>query len=303
MRVLIAGGTGTIGRRLIDHLFASGHTVTLVSRQPFRPATIPAKVSFHQWNGQTAQGWGHILAETEAVVNLAGAGLAEQRWSAARKQQIMASRAQAGQAMVEAFKAASHKPKVLIQASAVGYYGPNHSQTALTESSPAGQDFLAQVCRQWENSTQAIEELGVRRVVIRTGVVLDTLGGALPKMLIPIRFFGGGPIGSGGQWMSWIHYHDEVAAIRFLLENQAITGPVNLTAPNPVPNRHLIKAIGKVLHRPSFMPTPGLVLKLIFGEMASILLEGQQVLPGRLEGAGFKFNYPTLEPALQALLS
>ncbi len=301
MHVLITGGTGTIGRRLIQHLIKYGHVVTVVSRQPFKPATLPAKIKFAQWDGQTAEGWGHLLEDIDAVVNLAGTGIADARWTAERKKELVESRVKAGNAIVDAFEATTNKPKVLIQASAVGYYGPDKELT-FTDSSEAGKDFLANVCKQWENSTAAVEPMDVRRVIIRTGVVLDPKGGALPKMVTPFRFFVGGPIGGGRQWFSWIHYKDEVEAICFLLETETVKGSVNLTAPHPVQNKVFATAIGKALHRPSFLPVPDFVFKLIFGEMSVVLLAGQQVLPGKLEGSGYKFKFRTAAEALQDLL-
>jgi uncharacterized protein (TIGR01777 family) len=285
----------------VNHLIKHGHVVTVASRGPFKPAHLPAKIGFVQWDGQTAHGWGACLEEMDAVVNFAGAGLANARWTAERKRIIETSRVQAGQAIVEAFERVERKPKVLVQASAVGYYGTDLT-TVITESSPAGNDYLASVCQKWEASTERVEEMGVRRVVIRTGVVLDPQGGAMPKMLLPFRFFAGGPIGSGRQWFSWIHYDDEVEAIRFLIEDESVSGPVNLTAPNPVRNRDFAKAVGKVMKRPAFAPAPGFMFKIIFGEMSTVLLKGQQVLPSRLEALRFKFKYLQVEEALHDLL-
>ena len=302
MHVLIAGGTGPVGQRLADNLFHHQHTVTILSRQKYKPANLPAKVGFAQWDGKSAEGWGHLVEKVDAIVNLAGAGLADERWSDERKQMIRESRVAAGQAVTEAIQAAANKPQVLIQSSAVGYYGPHKSGT-ITEDSPAGNDFLAKVCVDWENSTKAVEELGVRRAIIRSGVVLDTAGGALPKMLIPFRLVvAGGPIGSGRQWISWIHYADEADAIRFLLENEAAQGPFNLTAPHPARNREFMKTIGQVMHRPAFMPVPAFALKLMFGEMAMVLLEGQHVVPERLQALGYEFKFPTIKEALTDLL-
>jgi uncharacterized protein (TIGR01777 family) len=302
MHVLITGGTGTIGRKLVNHLIKHGHLVTVVSRQPYRPAHLPAKIYFEQWDGATAKGWGHRAEEVDAIVNLAGAGLADQRWTDERKKKIIDSRIRAGQAIVEAVRAAQNKPKVLIQSSGVGYYGTSLDMT-MTESSPPGNDFLAEVCKAWEASTQGVEEMGVRRVITRSGVVFDPQGGALPKMVLPFRLFAGGPVGSGRQWLPWIHYYDEIEAVRFLIEDPAISGPVNLTSPYPVRNREFAKAVGRVLKRPAFAPAPGPILKLIFGEMSMVLLEGQQVLPARLEANRFKFKFPEIEGALRDLLT
>lgn len=302
MHVLITGGTGMIGRRLVNHLIKHGHLVTVVSRQPYRPAHLPAKIYFEQWDGATAKGWGHRIEEVDAIVNLAGAGLADQRWTDERKKNIVDSRKRAGEAIVEAVRAAQIKPKVLIQSSGVGYYGTS-LDAAMTESSPPGNDFLAEVCKAWEASTEAVEEMGVRRVITRSGVVFDPQGGALPKMVLPFRLFAGGPVGSGRQWLPWIHYYDEVEAVRFLIEEPSIRGPVNVTSPQPVRNREFAKAVGRVLKRPAFAPAPGPLLKLIFGEMATVILEGQQVLPARLEANRFKFKFPEIDGALRDLLA
>jgi hypothetical protein len=301
MHVLITGGTGTIGQRLVDHLIEHGHLVTVLSRKPYKPANLPAKIFFAHWDGLTAEGWGHLLEEIDAVVNLAGAGIADEKWTPARKKLILQSRLDAGKAVSEAFEKATNKPKVLVQASAIGYYGPSEKQV-MTESSPAGQGFLPEVCVAWENSSKAVEALEVRRVIIRTGVVLDRAGGAFPKMLIPFNFGAGGPIGSGRQWFSWIHHHDQVAAIRFLIETESASGPFNLTAPSPLRNRAFAKAVGKVMKRPAFAPAPAFIFKLMFGEMSTVLLDGQQVVPQRLKELGYNFKFSTVGPALVDLL-
>lgn len=303
MQIVIAGGTGTIGRRLVYHLLQHGHVVKVVSRQPFKPANLPAKIIFAQWDGKSAQGWGSLVDGADAVVNLAGAGIADEAWTEARKKEIQESRVKAGQAIVEAISAASAKPKVLIQSSAVGYYGVQNNDKVLTEDHPPANDFLGQTCQAWEASTAAVEALGVRRVVIRSGVVLDMQGGALPRMVLPFRFFAGGPIGSGRQWFPWIHYCDEVEAIRFLIQTEAASGPFNLAAPNPVRSRELAKAIGKVMKRPAFAPAPAFAFKMMFGEMSTVLLDGQQAVPKRLQELGYQFRFPQVEAALRDLLA
>lgn len=303
MQIVIAGGTGTIGRRLVYHLLQYGHVVKVVSRQPFKPANLPAKIVFAQWDGKSAQGWGNLVEGADAVVNLAGAGIADEAWTEARKKEIEESRVNAGKAVVEAISAASAKPKVLIQASAVGYYGAQNNDKVLTEDTPPANDFLGRTCQAWEASTAAVEALGVRRVVIRTGVVLDMQGGALPKMVLPFRFFAGGPIGNGRQWFPWIHYYDQVEAIRFLIQTEAASGPYNLTAPNPVRSSELAKAIGKVMKRPAFAPAPAFVFKTMFGEMSTVLLDGQQAVPKRLQELGYPFKFPQVEAALRDALA
>lgn len=302
MRILITGGTGTIGDRLVDHLIQHGHALTIVSRQPYKPAHLPAKLTFVRWDGRTAAGWSRHLAEADAVVHLAAANLADAPWTDERKKIIRASRVDSGRAVVEAFEAADRKPGVLVQASAVGYYGTHDDERVLTEESEPGSDFLADVCREWEASTGPVERLGVRRVIIRTGVMFDPQGGAFPRLMMPFRFFVGGPVGSGSQWMSWIHHQDTVSAIRFLIENEAARGPFNLTAPGPVRNREFARALGRQLKRPSFMPAPAFVLERLYGEMATVVLEGQRVMPKRLQELGYPFMFPDLDAALLSLV-
>ncbi len=301
MHTLITGGTGVIGRRLVEHLTQHSYEVTVISRRASKPATLPTNVNFARWDAKTAAGWGHLAEKADVIVNLAGAGLADSRWTAAYKKEIESSRINSGRAITEAIGAATNKPQLLIQMSAVGYYGSGDK--AVTEENGPGNGFLADLCRAWESATEPVEEMGLRRLLLRSGVVLDNRGGALPKMAQPFYFMVGGPVGSGRQWMPWIHHQDVVEAIRFLIEHETVSGPVNLTSPKPLRNREFVKVMGRVLHRPALAPAPAFVLKLIFGEMASILLEGQQVVPNRLQTLGYQFKFPTLEAALSELLA
>ncbi len=301
MKVIITGGTGLIGSALAKGLADDNYEVIVLSRSPMTVKNLPASVQVVEWDGRTAKGWGHLADGAEAIVNLAGENIGEGRWTDARKERIRQSRLNAGRAVVEAIEAAEHKPEVLIQASAVGYYGPRNGRE-IGEDTPAGHDFHAQICVDWEASTAPVEAMGVRRVIIRTAPVLSTAGGALPRMLMPFKMFVGGPVGGGEQGFSWIHLSDEVAAIRFLIENPAARGPFNLTAPNPVTNAQFSQALGKALHRPSLMPVPGFVLKLVYGEMATVVLEGQQAVPNRLQELGFTFEFPQVEGALRDLV-
>ncbi|MYC95050.1 MAG: TIGR01777 family protein [Caldilineaceae bacterium SB0661_bin_32] len=302
MRILIAGGTGLIGSALANSLAGSSCDVTVLTRSPERHQPFAsAGVQLQGWDGETADGWGHLVSQADAIVNLAGAGIADGRWTSSRKELIRASRVSAGQALVTAIRDADTVPKVLIQSSAVGYYGPAGDRTVDEQASP-GTDFLARVCVDWESSTEAVESLGVRRVVIRTGVVLSALGGALPRMTLPFRLFAGGPLGSGKQYFPWIHIADEVAAIRFLLENERASGPYNLAAPNPPRNREFVRDLGRVMGRPSLMPTPSFALQLLFGEMSTVLLDGQRAVPSRLQEAGYEFIFPEPVAALRDLL-
>ncbi|MGB9890899.1 MAG: TIGR01777 family oxidoreductase [Anaerolineae bacterium] len=300
-RILVTGGTGLIGRALSAELVAAGYEVVVLSRNPQRAGVAP-EVRVEAWDGRTAQGWDHLADGAYAIVNLAGENLAGGRWTADRKRRIRQSRLDAGQAVVEAVRAAARKPAVVVQASGIGYYGP-HGDEEVTEDFPPGSDFLGRLAVEWEASTAPVEGMGVRRVVIRTGVVLSREGGALPRLALPFRFFLGGPLGNGRQWVPWIHIADEVRAIRFLLEQGAAQGPYNLAAPHPLPNRELARALGQVLRRPAWLPVPAFALRLLLGEMAAVLLTGQRALPKRLLEAGFAFRFPDGEAALQNLIS
>jgi hypothetical protein len=300
MRVIITGGTGLIGRALSHNLIKDRHEVIVLTRNPAQ-ADLPPGATAERWDARSVEGWGHWVDGADAIVNLAGAGLADGRWTAARKALIRNSRLDAGRAVVQAVQKAQRKPEVVLQSSAVGYYGPR-DDSVITEEAMPGVDFSARVCVDWEASTAAVEKLGVRRAIIRSGVVLSTGGGVLPKMSLPFKFFIGGPIGSGKQWLSWIHLADEIAAIRFLIENKAAAGQFNLVAPNPLTNADFSRAIGKVLGRPAIMPTPAFALKLAFGEMSTVLLTGQRVVPQRLQALGFNFQFSEAEAALEDLL-
>lgn len=300
MRVIITGGTGLIGTALSTSLVSKGFEVISLSRNPDK-ATAPAGVELVQWDGKTAVNWGHLADGAKAIINLAGAGIADGRWSNERKRQIIDSRINAGKAIAEAVAQANQKPEFIFQASAIGYYG-NGGNQLLTETSPIGSDFPASVTQVWEPATAAVEDMGVRRVVGRIGVVLSVDGGALPQMVLPFRLFAGGPVGSGQQWLSWIHIDDLIRAISFFIEHPETSGTYNLVAPEPVQNKAFGKVVGSVLKRPSFMPAPAFALKLLFGEMATLLLEGQRVSAKKLQNAGFTFTYPTVEPALANLL-
>ena len=302
MRIVITGGTGLIGRALSEELASGGHEVILLSRDPGLAKALPDGVRAERWDGRNAAGWGPLVSGAGAIVNLAGENLAGGRWTAERKTRIRESRIHAGQAVVEAVTEAVEKTGVVIQSSGLGYYGPQGDEI-ITEETPAGRDFLGQLAVEWEACTEPVETLGVRRAVIRTGPVLSAAGGALPRMISPFRFFLGGPLGTGRQWFPWIHIKDEARAIRFLIENENGAGPFNLNAPEPLTNADFARLLGRVLKRPAKMSTPVFVLRLLFGEMATVLLEGQRAVPQRLLALGFDFRFPEAEPALQDLLS
>ena len=301
MRVIITGGTGSIGRALAANLAQDHHDVIILSRTPGEAKNLPDGVRAEKWDGRTGAGWAHLADGAHAIVNLAGANLSSSRWSDERKKIILESRINAGEAVVDAVRNAIKKPKVVIQSSAVGYYGP-YATERVTEALPAGRDYLADVCVQWENSSAAVEEMGVRRAIIRTGVVLDAGAGALQFMMVPFSMYAGGPVGPGDQPIPWIHPVDEVRAIRFLIDNPAASGPFNLAAPNPVTNAQFGETLGKIMGRPSWLPLPAFAMKLLVGEVSFVLLKGQRAMPKRLEEMGFTFDHPTLEPALRQIL-
>jgi uncharacterized protein (TIGR01777 family) len=300
MRVIITGGTGLIGRALAQSLVTDGHEVIVLTRNPNRSSGLPTAVKLVGWNGESANGWSQFADSADAIVNLAGEGIADGRWSEERKRSIYLSRVNAGKAVMEAIEAATIKPKVLIQSSAVGYYGASDDRI-LTESAGPGADFLAQVCFDWEASTAGASSLGVRRVVIRTGIVLSNDGGAWPKIVLPFKLFAGGPMGNGKQYWPWIHLEDEVRAIRFLMENPEASGVYNLSAPTPLTSSEFAKVLGGVMGRPAFFPAPAPAIKIALGEMSTVLLDGQRAVPQRLQDVGFTFKYASAESAFRAL--
>lgn len=301
MRIVITGGTGLIGRQLAGSLAGDRHEVIVLSRNPSQATGVPSGVRLERWDAQTPAGWASLADGADAIVNLAGESLAEGRWTDSRKKAIVDSRVNAGKAVVEAIRVASQKPKVLVQASAVGYYGPRGNEEIAEDAKP-GADFMAKVCIDWEASTGAAEALGVRRPVIRTGIVLSADGGALPRMLLPFKFYAGGKLGSGEQGFPWIHLADEVAAIRFLIDTAGASGPFNLSAPNPPTNAGFAKAIGLAMGKPSALPVPAFALKTAFGEMSAVLLEGQRAAPKRLLEFGYTFRFSDPVAAVSDIL-
>jgi len=300
MKIIITGGTGLIGSALAKNLAKDGHEVILLSRRIPPSKGYPAGIRLEKWDGRTSQGWGRLADGADAIINLAGENLSAGRWTNKRKQAILESRANAGAAIVQAIQQATNKPRVLIQSSAVGYYGPSDVAWFSEDDAPAN-DFLAKVCQAWEASTQPVEALGVRRVVVRSGVVLSTRSGALPRMLLPFKLFAGGPLGSGQQWLSWVHVEDEVRALRFLIDTAQARGVFNISA-EPVTNRQFAQTIGKVMWRPAFFPVPAFIIRLAFGEMSTVVLDGQRVSTKRLLEMGFQYRFPKAEAALKDLL-
>jgi uncharacterized protein len=301
MRIVITGGTGLIGSAVAREMGSAGHEVVVLTRDPSKTGPLPPNTRAAQWDGKTAGDWAKLLDEDTVIVHLAGDAIAAGRWTEEKKRRIRDSRVESGRAVLEAVRQAKAKPRALLQGSAVGYYGDTGGEV-VAELHPPGNDFLARVCVEWEASTAEVAALGVRRPVLRTGIVLSNQGGALPRMALPFRMLAGGPLGDGRQWLPWIHEADEVGAIRFLIEREDADGPFNLTAPAPLTNRDFSRALGGVLHRPSFAPAPGFALRLLLGEMADALLHGQRAVPRRLLELGYVFRYPEAPGALRSLL-
>jgi uncharacterized protein (TIGR01777 family) len=296
MRVTITGASGFIGGSLLKKLLEEGHSLAVLTRGPAPAASTG--VRYFQWTPGTPPP-PESLAGADAVVHLAGEPVA-QRWTAAARQRILSSRVEGTGALVEALAELPRRPEVLISASAVGYYG-DRGDEILNESSTPGADFLAGVCRAWEAEATRAASLGMRVVTPRIGVVLAAHGGALARMLLPFRLGAGGRLGSGRQWMSWIHLDDLTALIAFSLAH-AVSGPINATAPNPVINAEFTRTLASVLRRPAIFPVPGFALRALFGEMAQVLLGGQRALPAAAQSAGFAFRHPELGEALTTLL-
>ena len=302
-RVVITGGTGFIGRALASNLAESGYEVAVLTRNPRRAAARGGnRIKPVGWDGRTSEGWLDDASGAYGIVNLAGENIGASRWTRSRKQKIVSSRLEAGRAVLEAVEKSSLKPRCVIQASAVGFYGPRADEE-LDESASSGRGFLADLTRTWEASTAGAAALGVRHVIIRSGLVLDGDDGVLPRFLRQFRLFAGGPLGSGKQWISWIHRRDEIAAIRFLLERENLSGIYNLTAPAPLTMKAFARALGRALKHPAWFPVPAFLLRFIFGMMAEeTLLSGQRVVPRALLEAGFRFSFPDLKTALAEIL-
>ena len=289
MRYVILGGSGLLGSALAGDLTAAGHQVTIVSRAPEK-VSLSSGVDAAGWDGRSPAGWGHLVDGADGVINLAGESIGSERWSKARKERILRSREFAGQALVEAVDQARVKPGVVFQVAGVGYYGIAGDRV-ITEEDPAGTDFLAEVGTRWEDTTLPVEAMGVRRVVARCGVVLTPKAGVLPPMMLPFKLMIGGPLGSGKQWLSWIHLTDWVRGVRFLMDNEGCAGVYNLTSPQPLPNAEAGKTLGRVMRRPYWIPAPAFVLRFVLGEMSMLVLDGQRVVPKRLTNRAFNFVF------------
>ena len=298
MRLVITGASGFIGSALCDKLLAQGHALTLLTRGSPRDANTGTKRWLH-WTPGALREWDVALDGADGVINLAGEPIAEKKWTPTQRRRIEKSRIDATRSLVQACAKAKQRPQFLINASAVGYYGP-HGDEMITEEIAPGNDFLSVLCRDWEEEAKKAEELGMRVVRLRIGIVLGHGGGALGKMALPFKFFVGGALGSGQQWMSWIHLEDLVGLIVQTTDDPRTAGPINATAPTPVRNKEFCQTLAKVMHRPCWATVPGFALRMALGDMAEMLLTGQRVIPAVAEKSGYRFRYPTLEPALQA---
>ena len=303
MRIIVCGGTGFIGRPLVNELLENGHSVTVLSRNATSArALLPSSAACINWNPGSAGTWTQVFNDADAVINLAGEPIAEKRWSETRKRLIWDSRVSATRAIVEALRSHATKRCVLVNASGIGYYGAS-DDGLLDEGAARGTGFLADLCLKWEAEAMRAAEFGTRVVVLRTGMVLEADGGALAKMLFPFRLFAGGPIMPGNQWVSWIHRRDHIGLIQWTLTTPMVSGPINAVAPEPVTMKTFCEVLGKVLHRPSWLPVPRLALNILLGELGTILTTGQRVIPAKAMAEGYTFHYPTLETALRAVIT
>lgn len=306
MKVAITGATGFVGSRLVEKLERNGDRVLVFTRNPGGarsqfPASEFPNVEIVEYTPTESGEWQSAIAGCDGVVNLAGEPIAEKRWTPPVEQSILQSRRLGTQKIVEAIANANPKPQVLVNASAIGYYGTSETET-FDENSPAGDDFLASVCKAWEAEAEKVKAAGVRLVILRLGIIVGK-GGAISKMLAPFQMFVGGPIGSGNQWFSWIHREDVVNLILEALQRPDMAGTFNATAPNPVRMNQLSQTLGEVLKRPSWLPVPSFALELLLGDGAKVVLEGQQVLPKATQAIGFNYQYSTIKLALESIVS
>jgi uncharacterized protein (TIGR01777 family) len=302
VKIVLVGGTGFIGRALLRSLVIEGHRVVVLTREPSQIANLySGSVKVERWDGHSVVGWASHVAAADAVINLAGASVAGGRWTPERKELLLKSRIEPTKALVDAILKSPKKPSVLINASAVGYYG-DVPKFDVTESAPRGSDFLSSLVGAWEHETEPAADAGTRVALMRFGVVLEKEGGALPQLLLPFRLYAGGWFGDGNQWFPWVHRDDAVRAIMEPLENPYLSGPINVAAPQLVTLKEFCATVGKVINRPSWAPVPAFALRLLLGEMADMLLTGQRIIPQKLLDVKFGFTHPTAEAALRAIL-
>jgi uncharacterized protein len=303
MNILITGASGLIGRNLVKRLTELHHEITVFSRTPGNKMDVfPEGTKVIEWDYRSPSDWENILNQNDVVIHLAGANLFARRWDDSYKKKIIDSRETSSRNIVKAIKKNDTKLKLLISASGIGYYGETDS-IGVDEAAPSGNDFLAEVCRKWEEPTYKADEKNIRRINMRMGLVLSTEDGYLSKLLPAYKLFAGGPLGSSKSWLSWVHIDDVVNAYIFAIENISISGIINLTTPNPVTSREFSSALGRVLRRPSFFTVPETAIKVMVGEGAKYVTYSQKVFPGQLKNCGFSFRYPEIETALKDLIT
>ncbi len=303
MRIIVTGGTGFIGRALVDDLLANRHIVTVLSRNATAArALLPSPATCINWDPRSDGVWRNVFHDVDAVINLAGEPIADKRWSDARKRLIWDSRISTTQAVVKALRSHATKPCVLVNASGIGYYGASDDRL-LDEGAAFGTGFLTDLCLAWEAEAMRAAVYGTRVVIMRTGMVLEADGGALAKMLLRFKRYVGGPIMPRNQWVSWIHRRDHISLIEWALSMAMVSGPINAVAPEPVTMKLFSEVLGRVLHRPSWLPIPASALNILLGELGSLMTTGQRVIPAKAMAEGFQFQYPTLEPALRAVFN
>ncbi len=300
MKILVTGATGLIGRSLCRSLTGDGHTVIALSRSPRKPAGLAA-AEVHQWDSQAGPPPEAALDKVNAVINLAGEPIVARRWSSEQKKLIRDSRVITTRNLVGGLRSIDHKPGVLVNGSAVGFYG-NRGDEELEETSPPGLGFMSDICREWEREGGLAGELGIRVVQVRTGVVLSAEGGALQKMIAPFKLGLGGRLGSGKQWFPWIHIEDIVGIFRHAIFTASLAGAMNGAAPEPATNSEFTRQLARALHRPAFFPVPKMALRALMGEMSEVLFVSQRVAPAAALASGYDFQFPILAPALDDLL-
>ena len=296
MKIIIAGGSGFLGRALTESFLADGHEMYVLTRSKRNFEKFHSVI----WDGKTANGWGHLMNEMDMVINVSGKSTDDWPWTKSKKQKFLDSRVLPGLALTEAIQQATHRPGIFVQQSGINYYGLDGELA--DESTPPADDFMAQLGVKWEASTKPLDDLGVRRVVIRTSIVIDKHGGLFPLMALPVRLFVGGPYGDGKHAVPWIHLKDYVAVVRFLVENEKAQGVYNLIAPQPTSNAEFNKTIAEVIHRPYWFPYPAFLMRFILGEMGIMVLKGRFSQPKRLLDAGFQYQFPHLREALVDLI-
>jgi len=306
MRIVLAGATGFVGRPLVRALREAGHEMTVLTRRPEEAAReLGSGTRAVAWDGRTvAPGWAGEIRQADAVVNLSGANIGTRRWTQARKRELLASRVDSTRAIVGAIAEADagQRPKVLVTASGIDYYGDRDDEQPLCEDAPAGSSFLARLCVEWEAAAREAEPLGVRVASVRTALAMGKGAFAVTMLLLPFRLLAGGPLGSGRQWFTWIHLDDLIGLYCLAIEDDRVRGPLNAVAPDVRREREVAAAIGRVLHRPSWLPVPGFMLRLVLGERADLLLHGRRAAPCRAQELGYSFRYPHLEEALATVV-